>query len=118
MSKTILIIEDEADIRLLYAEVLRDAGYNVHEAADGTTGLEKALKEDWELLLLDIVLPVKVELTVTNAPPAVKGNTAQGGLKQVILETGLQMNVPMFINEGDVLRINTESGAYVERVSK
>ncbi|KKS16564.1 MAG: Response regulator protein [candidate division WWE3 bacterium GW2011_GWC1_41_7] len=57
MSKTILIIEDEADIRLLYAEVLRDAGYNVHEAADGTTGLEKALKEDWELLLLDIVLP-------------------------------------------------------------
>lgn len=68
--------------------------------------------------LLDVVLPVKVDLAVTSAPPAVKGNTAQGGLKQVTLETGLQINVPMFINEGDVLRINTESGAYVERVTK
>lgn len=68
--------------------------------------------------LLDILIPIKVDLKVTNAPPAVRGNTAQGGLKQVTLETGLTLNVPMFINEGDILRINTESGAYVERVSK
>ncbi|HLC93831.1 MAG TPA: response regulator [Patescibacteria group bacterium] len=57
MTKTILIVEDEADIRLLYAEVLRETGYNVHEAPDGTVGLDKALHEPWDLLLLDIVLP-------------------------------------------------------------
>ena len=68
--------------------------------------------------LLDIFIPIKVDLTVTEAAPAVRGNTAQGGLKQVILETGFTLNVPMFVNEGDILRINTESGEYVERVNK
>ena len=55
---------------------------------------------------------------MTEAAPAVRGNTVQGGTKQVTLETGATINVPMFINEGDVLRINTESGEYVERVEK
>lgn len=66
--------------------------------------------------LLDIALPIKVDLAVIEAPPAVRGNTAQGGLKQITLETGLVLNVPMFINEGDIVRINTESGEYIERV--
>ena len=66
--------------------------------------------------LLDIQIPIKIDLKVTEAAPAVRGNTAQGGLKQVRLETGLMLNVPMFINEGDILRVNTESGEYVERV--
>lgn len=65
--------------------------------------------------LLGIKIPIKVGLKVIEAAPAVKGNTVQGGLKQVKLETGLVLNVPMFVNEGDVLRINTESGEYVER---
>ena len=62
-------------------------------------------------------MPIKVELKVTEAAPAVKGNTVQGGLKLVTLETGLTINTPMFINEGDVLRINTDTGEYVERVN-
>jgi elongation factor P len=66
--------------------------------------------------LLGLKIPIKVELKVTEAAPAVKGNTIQGGLKQVVLETGATVNVPMFINEGDVIRINTETGDYVERV--
>ncbi len=49
------------------------------------------------------------------APPNTRGNTAQGGSKIVVLETGANINVPMFINEGDVVRINTETGEYVER---
>jgi elongation factor P len=53
---------------------------------------------------------------VTEAPPDVRGNTAQGGNKVVTLETGATVTVPMFIKEGDVLRINTETGEYVERV--
>jgi elongation factor P len=66
--------------------------------------------------IMALELPIKVDLKVTDAPPAVKGNTAQGVTKQVTLETGAQINAPIFINEGDIIRINTETGDYVERV--
>ncbi len=62
-------------------------------------------------------LPIKVELKVVEAPPAVKGDTAKGGSKQAKLETGATINVPLFINEGEVIRINTETEEYVERVN-
>lgn len=65
-----------------------------------------------------IEIPVKVDLKVTDAPPAVKGDTATGGNKQVTLESGATVLTPLFINEGDILRINTETGEYVERVEK
>ena len=60
-------------------------------------------------------LPVKVELKVVEAPPAVKGDTAKGGSKQAKLETGATINVPLFISEGETIIINTETGEYVER---
>lgn len=63
-----------------------------------------------------VKVPIKVELKVKEAPPDVRGNTAQGGNKVVTLENGTTITVPMFIKEGDVLRINTDSGEYVERV--
>lgn len=63
-------------------------------------------------------IPIKMDLKVTEAPPAVKGDTATGGNKQVVLESGATVNTPLFINEGDILRINTETGEYVERVEK
>jgi len=63
-------------------------------------------------------IPIKVDLVVTNAPPAVKGDTATGGTKQVTLVSGATINTPLFINEGDVLRINTDTGEYVERATK
>ncbi len=56
-----------------------------------------------------------VELAVVDAPPGLKGDTATGATKTVTLETGLQINVPLFINEGDVLKIDTRSGEYVGR---
>ena len=68
--------------------------------------------------IIGIKIPIKMELTVTEAPPAVKGNTAQGGSKSITLETGATLNAPLFINEGDTVRINTETGEYVERVDK
>ena len=67
---------------------------------------------------INIELPVKMEFKVTEAAPAVRGNTAQGGDKVVVLETGSKLTVPMFINEGDIVRVNTQTGAYVERVEK
>jgi elongation factor P len=63
-----------------------------------------------------VKLPIKVELKVTDAPPAVKGDTAKGGNKVITLETGATLNAPMFITEGEIVRINTETGEYVERV--
>ncbi len=66
--------------------------------------------------LFRVKLPIKVELKVIEAPPNTRGNTAQGGDKVVTLETGATLTVPMFIKEGDVIRINTETGEYVERV--
>lgn len=66
--------------------------------------------------IIGVRLPIKVELKVTEAAPGFKGNTAQGGTKQVTLETGATINVPLFVNEGDILRINTETGEYTERV--
>lgn len=68
--------------------------------------------------IMGIRVPIKVELKVTEAAAAVKGNTIQGGTKQVTLETGTTLNVPMFVNEGDVISVNTETGEYVERVNK
>ena len=69
----------------------------------------------FEEKLFRVRLPIKVDLKVKEAPPNTRGNTAQGGSKVVTLETGVNINVPMFINEGDVVRINTETGEYVER---
>ncbi len=60
-------------------------------------------------------IPIKVELKVKDAAPAVKGNTVQGATKQVVLETGFTVNVPMFVNQGDTVVLNTETGEYVER---
>ncbi len=78
-------------------------------------GNTEVMTEAFEGKIFNVKLPIKVELKVTEAPPDVRGNTAQGGSKIVTLETGTTMNVPMFIKEGDVLRINTETGEYVER---
>ncbi len=62
-----------------------------------------------------IDLPIKVDLKVVSAPPGVKGNSAGNVTKVVDLETGTQLSVPMFINQGDVIRVNTDTGEYVER---
>lgn len=76
----------------------------------------EALKFDENII--NIEMPIKMDLKVTEAPPAIKGNTAQGGVKQVTLETDAKINAPLFIEQGDIIRINTRTGEYVERVEK
>ena len=66
--------------------------------------------------IIKINLPIKIELKVKEAPPSIKGNTAQGGNKTVVLETGAEINVPLFIEEGDIILVNTQTGTYVGRV--
>lgn len=66
--------------------------------------------------IIGVKLPIKMDLEVVEAHPAVRGNTAQGATKTVKLETGIEIQVPMFIKEGDVVRVNTETGLYADRV--
>jgi elongation factor P len=65
--------------------------------------------------IVGITLPIKVELTVTEAPPNIKGNTASGSGKKVTVETGAQVQTPFFIEKGDTIIVNTENGNYIER---
>ena len=66
---------------------------------------------------IDINLPTHVELEVKETPPSFRGDTAQGGNKPATLETGLRVNVPMFITPGTIIRVDTRNGEYSERVS-
>jgi elongation factor P len=66
--------------------------------------------------IINVSLPIKVQLKVIEAPPGVKGERAQAGTKQVTLETGAKISVPLFIEQGDEIEVNTETGEYVRRV--
>ncbi len=68
--------------------------------------------------IISIELPIKVEYKVVDAPPAIRGDTAQGGIKQATIETGASINVPLFINQDDLIVVNTQTGEYVERATK
>ncbi|MBI1960658.1 MAG: elongation factor P [Candidatus Liptonbacteria bacterium] len=83
----------------------------------------KFLRKDLEVTalkyngaIITVTLPIKVDYAVIEAPPATRGNTAQGGSKQVTIDGGGKVSVPLFVEEGDIIRINTTSGEYVERV--
>ncbi len=85
----------------------------------------KYLKDDTEVYVtlyeerpIGLQPPVKVTLAVTSTVPGVKGDTAQGGTKPATLETGVTINVPLFVKEGDKLVINTETGQYDSRSSE
>lgn len=68
--------------------------------------------------LLSVEIPIKVVLKIVEAEQAVKGNTATNVMKKAKVETGAEIDVPMFIEAGDAISINTETGEYVERASK
>lgn len=67
---------------------------------------------------VNVELPIKIDYQVIEAPPSVKGNTAQGGSKVVIIEGGAKISTPLFVEIGDVIRVNTQMGEYVLRVEK
>ena len=68
--------------------------------------------------IISVELPIKMDFKVAAAPEGVKGNSAQGKVtKTAEIETGYEVSVPLFVKEGDIIKINTETGEYVERVS-
>ena len=67
--------------------------------------------------IIGFKVPIKVTMLVSEAPPNIKGNTTSGGSKVVVLETGLKITTPLFIESGNTIEINTQTGEYVGRVS-
>lgn len=101
---------------------LKDGNERINFDLEKTKNLIPFLKEKSEVSIvfldkkpININVPTKVELKVIEAPPAIKGNTVSGAVKNVTLETGLKINTPIFIKEGDTLIINTETISYVAR---
>ncbi len=95
------------------------------ELAEEKIGNAKFLKSNQNVVVLifneemiSISLPIKVVLKVDQAPPGVKGDRAQAGNKMVVLETGAELSVPLFVQEGDLIEVNTEKGEYVRRIGE
>jgi len=95
--------------------------YSVNNAIVGELGDFLTPNLDVKLMFyeseaLDIELPTSVDLLITKADPSVRGDTATGVTKKVITETGLEVQVPSFVNEGDTIKVDTRNGGYVTRV--
>ncbi|HEY0220936.1 MAG TPA: elongation factor P [Candidatus Paceibacterota bacterium] len=120
---------EQKDAKFIYASKGEFWFCNPKDASDRfqikeeTIGIQsKFLKKDsviqvlsFEDINIGVKMPIKAELKVIEAHLAVKGNTSQGGTKLVKLETGAEIQVPMFIKEGEIIKVNTETGEYAER---
>lgn len=90
-------------------------GDGVKFLKDNTIVTAMVFDNDGEEQIIRIKLPIKMEFTVKDAPPSIKGNTASGSGKVVTLENGTNITTPMFVEAGDKIIVNTETGEYVER---
>lgn len=117
-------------VQFLYAD--HDGAHFMNNETFETVDIPKELSDDkvgylkegteinlvyFDALPISIELPIKVDLEVKSTPPGIRGDTATGGTKPATLETGAVVNVPLFVSEGDRVRINTETGQYVERAN-
>jgi elongation factor P len=91
---------------------------------DMLEGQFKFLKENTEVSgilfndkMVSIKVPIKMQFKVVEAPPNIRGNTSSGGDKKVVIETGAVVTTPLFIETGDTIEVNTETGEYVQRAS-
>ncbi|MGB5190062.1 elongation factor P [Robiginitalea sp.] len=116
----------------LYAEgetyhFMNTEDYNQISLQESTLDAPNLLKEGEVVTILfntedsmplSVDMPASVVLEVTHTEPGVKGNTATNAFKPATVETGARINVPLFINEGDKIKIDTEKGAYMERAKE
>jgi elongation factor P len=119
---------EDRDVEFLYTDgeywhFMEPESYEQHaadkvavgDAAKWIKGQEACVMTLWNGTPLSITPPNFVELSVSQTDPGLKGDTAQGGSKPATLETGAEVKVPLFIDEGDVLKIDTRTGEYVSR---
>lgn len=91
-------------------------GDQVKYLKDNTVVDIKIFEYEDEEKIIGVTLPIKMTFEVKDAPPSMRGNTASGGGKLVTIETGAQITTPLFIEAGEKIVVNTETGEYVERV--
>jgi len=117
-SRANFLYKDENNIYLMDNKTYEQFSLPISQVKDKINFLKEGQEMEvlnFNGLPVNIKLPPKIILEVTDAPPGVKGDTAQGASKIAVCETGLQISVPLFINQGDKILINTESKEYVER---
>ncbi|MFH0776668.1 MAG: elongation factor P [Patescibacteria group bacterium] len=119
MKKAQFLYKDTAGFNFMNSEDFEQ--FSLSEEAVGEAGQFLQDGEEYDLMYFDgnplnVNLPVKMEFTVKETMPGVKGDTASGGGKPATLDCGITVQVPLFINEGEKIRINTETLEYVERV--
>ncbi|MFC1984128.1 elongation factor P [Chloroflexota bacterium] len=93
---------------------------NTEQLGDAVNYLKESMSvgiSSYQGELVDVELPITVELKVIDTDPGFKGNTATGGNKPAKLETGITIQVPLFVNTEDVIKVGTRTGSYLERVS-
>ena len=112
------LYKEGSDYVMMDTETYEQISLTEDQIGDGI----KYLKENMNLSVLThdgkiigVDLPFQVELEVTDTPPAEKGNTAQGGTKRATLETGAVVNVPFFVQNGDMIRVDTRTNEYLDR---
>ena len=118
--KANFLYKDKDEAFFIDSESYEQFSLQVEEIGDSARFLKDGTDVDvlyFEGRPVSISLPIKMEFKVVSAPPGVKGNSAGNINKVVEIETGAKINVPMFINEGDLIRVNTDTGEYVERVN-
>ncbi|MFK8053091.1 MAG: elongation factor P [Woeseiaceae bacterium] len=119
----------ETDMQYLYADgefwyFMDPESYEQYPAGEAAVAEAKIWLKDqdvcsvtlWNGSPLSVAAPNFVELTITETDPGLKGDTAQGGVKPAILETGATVRVPLFLEEGELIRVDTRKGEYVSRV--
>lgn len=113
------LYKDQSGYHFMDQKTFETIGITEENVADSAHYLQEGIKVFilyFNERLISIEVPNFVNLKVVETDPGLRGDTAQGGSKRAVLETGLAVNVPLFINEGDVLRIDTRKNEYIERV--
>ena len=122
-SLTVGTTEDPTVSRMTIATVSDDETFEqIMISAEDAADSMKFVKENEEVTIsfyqgnaFAIDPPLSVELVVTETEPGVKGNTATGATKPAIVETGAKVNVPLFVDQGETIKIDTRTGAYLSR---
>lgn len=115
------LYKDDIGFHFMDTETYEQYGFNAEQVGDARV----YLKEQQEVTIpfyknepIGVELPITVELEVTEAERGLKGDTVSAGTKPAIVETGATISVPLFIEEGDIIKVDTRTGTYLERIKK
>ncbi len=114
------LFHDGASFQFMDKESYEQIPVDEKALGEGAQFLKEGETVQLQMVGMDIVaaeIPFNVELKVIETVPGVRGDTATGAQKPAKVETGATVNVPLFINEGDIIRVDTRSGKYLERVN-